>query len=68
MRKWKNWLIDRFLPVWAKETVLRDNRKLQAENEKLLFQLAEKDAYIEGLRAGIRSVRRVAVNTGEVKK
>jgi hypothetical protein len=68
IKKIKNWFFDRFLPMWAKEMVLADNRKLQAENERLLLLLAEKDAYIEGLQAGMRSVRKLVINTGEVKK
>ena len=31
----KRWLQNRFLPMWAKETVLRDNRFLQRENAQL---------------------------------
>ena len=31
----KKWLIEKYLPLWAKETVLRDNRNLKAENEVL---------------------------------
>ena len=68
MKKIKNWLCNRFLPMWMKETVLQENKRLQAENEKLLVLLAEKDAYIDGLQAGIKSLRRVVINTGEVKK
>ncbi len=59
----KKWLIENFLPMWAKETVLRDNREmarkiksLQQENEKLA-------AYVRGLEAGSRS-RRVNIYTG----
>lgn len=68
MKKIKAWLYGRFLPMWAKETVLRENRQLKEENERLLFQLAEKDAYIDGLQAGMRSIRKIVINTGEVKK
>lgn len=68
MKKIKAWLYGRFLPMWAKETVLRENKELREENEKLLFQLAEKDAYIEGLQAGMRSLRKIVINTGEGKK
>lgn len=31
----KKWLIDNFLPRWAKETVLADNRRLKRKVEKL---------------------------------
>lgn len=68
IKKIKNWLFTRFLPMWAKETIFADYKKLQAENEMLLVQLAEKQAYIEGLQTGIKSMRRIVINTGEVKK
>lgn len=68
IRKIKNWFYDRFLPLWAKETLLADIRKLREENEKILLKLAERDAYIEGLRAGMKSQRRIIINTTEDKK
>ena len=68
IRKIKNWFYDRFLPLWAKETLLVDIRKLREENEKILLKLAERDAYIEGLREGMKSQRRIIINTTEDKK
>ena len=53
----KKWLIDRFLPMWAKETVLRENRRLQAENEFLWQQNRELERYIQGIRLGLRRAR-----------
>lgn len=46
----KNWLINRFLPMWAKETVLRDNRRLQAENNLLQQKNRELESYIRGMQ------------------
>ena len=50
----KRWFLENFLPFWAKETVLQDNRalrrqvrQLQQENEVLL-------SYIRGLEKGMR--------------
>ncbi len=50
----KKWLLEGFLPMWAKQTVLQDNkrltrqlRQLQQENEKLT-------SYIRGLHMGLR--------------
>ncbi len=54
----KKWLTDKFLPMWAKETVLADNRSLQAENERLKGKNRELSAYIRGLEKGLRQNRR----------
>lgn len=59
----KNWLLDRFLPMWAKQTVLRENRELKRQNEKLQQEIDRLDAYIAGLHRGLRSTR----NTGGVQ-
>ena len=68
MKKIKNWFYNRFLPMWAKETILRDYKNIQLENEELRKKVAEMEAYIKGLQSGIKSVRRITVNMGEVKK
>ena len=68
MRKIKKWFFDHFLPMWAKQTVLVDNRRLLEEVKDLRQQLERKDAYIAGLEAGIRAQRRIIINTGEGKK
>ena len=50
----KKWLLEQFLPMWAKQTVYRDNRLLA---EKLNKSTAENDrlrAYIKGLEKGIK--------------
>jgi len=46
----KHWLIDRFLPMWAKETVLADNRRLQQENLRLSHRVRELESYIRGVQ------------------
>lgn len=68
IEKIKNWFFNRFLPMWAKETILRDYKNIQLENEELRKKVAELESYIAGLQAGIKSLRRVVINTGEVKK
>lgn len=62
IKKIKNWLFDRFLPMWAKETVLADNRQLRREIEELEQKNRELQAYIDGLQAGIRGMRRIVIN------
>lgn len=50
----KKWFIERFLPMWAKELVLADNRRLQQENEALQGKVRELNSYIRGLHRGSR--------------
>ena len=60
----KKWLVEMFLPMWAKETVLADNRRLLRENERLNGLLQQKDAYIQGLQLGIRAGKRISIYNG----
>ncbi len=57
----KNWLVMRFLPMWAKETVYRENRRLRAENRQLSRQVRELEIYIRGMQ---RVCPRVIIRTG----
>lgn len=68
LKRIKAWFLNRFLPMWAKETVLEDNRRLQQEVAALRHELAEKTAYINGMTAGTKSLRRIVINTTEEKK
>ena len=68
MKKIKNWIYNRFLPMWAKESIFREYKNIQLENEALRNKVAELEAYINGLHAGMRNQRRIVINTGEVKK
>ena len=50
----KRWLLEEFLPMWAKETVLRDNRMLRKENRSLQQENGVLRSYIRGLEKGLR--------------
>ena len=54
----KNYLVNKFLPMWAKETVLRENRLLRQENQVLSQQVERLEAYARGLKTGLRAVGR----------
>lgn len=60
----KHWLLDRFLPMWAKETVLRDNRLLERENRQLQQKIDELEAYVAGVQTGLRAVKRIRIVNG----
>ena len=50
----KKWFLEEFLPMWAKETVLRDNRALTRQNQALAQENARLRSYIRGIRLGLR--------------
>ena len=52
MKKIKNWFYNHFLPMWAKESVFREYKNTQLENEELRKKVAE----LEGLENGFRVV------------
>ena len=54
----KKWLIDTFLPMWAKETVLSDNRALARKVKALEQENEILSSYIRGLEKGIRAGRK----------
>lgn len=54
----KHWLLENFLPMWAKETVLRDNRQLKRDLRRLRQENKELLAYVRGLEMGLRTVSR----------
>lgn len=60
----KKWLTERFLPMWAKETVLSDNRLLKRQNRELKQENEQLLAYIRGLETGVRALKRITVHTG----
>lgn len=50
----KQWFYHRFLPMWAKETVLADNRTLKRKLAQLQQENERLRSYIRGVHAGIR--------------
>ena len=66
MNKLKAWLLNKFLPAWAKDSVCRENEALQGEIARLRAENARLNAYIDGLENGIRMQHRVIINN-EVK-
>lgn len=57
----KKWLVEGFLPMWAKQTVLEDNRLLTRELRALRNENRELKAYIRGLENGMRAGKRIQI-------
>ena len=68
IKRLKRWLIDRILPVWAREELMAEIERLKESNRQLTAECDRLNAYIEGLENGIRSQRRIVINNGEVKQ
>lgn len=67
MRKFRTWLIDKFLPAWAKESVYQENERLKEEIRCLKANIDRLNAYIDGFKDGMRVQRRISIRN-EVKK
>ena len=65
MRKIKDWLLLRFLPAWAKESVYAENRWLRERIEEQQHELDRLEAYAAGLEYALR---RRGVIRNEVKQ
>lgn len=57
----KNWLFNHFLPMWAKETLLQDKRRLERENAQLLQKIDRLEAYMQGMQTGLRAGKRISI-------
>lgn len=68
MTKLKKWLCERFLPVWCREELLQENRRLQDSLREERSRNRELQAYIDGIHAALRTQRRITINTGEAVK
>ena len=68
MRRFKKWLMEAFLPAWAKDTVYHENRVLRSKLERKDQEINELIAYIDGLETALRSMRRQVIITNEVVK
>ena len=55
----KRWLVEQFLPMWAKESVLRDNRAMRRQIRELEKQLDIQRSYIRGLESGLKATKKI---------
>ena len=51
----KDMFLNRFLPMWAKETVFADNKRLLKQNAKLKRENDMLKSYIDGIHIGMKA-------------
>lgn len=51
----KDMFLNRFLPMWAKETVFADNKRLLKQNAKLKRENDMLKYYIDGIHMGMKA-------------
>ena len=61
MRRLKTWLVERYFPAEAKQTIARLRRELDQKDG----EIARLNSYIDGLEFGIRAQRRIVINNGK---
>ncbi len=64
MKKLRNWIVNRALPIYARESLQQEIARLQKENERLRVKVDTLSAYLDGLEAGIKAQRRIIIHTG----
>ena len=62
IRRLHGWLVTHFLPVWAKETILEENKRLRAELEQQRAENRELRAYARGLEEGLSALHGMRLN------
>ena len=68
MKKLRNWIINRALPIYARESLQAEIVRLRKENERLQIKMDRLSAYIDGLETGIKAQRRIIIHTGGEEK
>lgn len=67
MKRIREWLINKFLPAWAKDSLYKENQALRETIAERDAEIMKLNAYISGLEVGLRAQRRVIINN-EVSK
>ena len=65
MTKIKMWIIEKYLPSYAKESMTEELRSLNLEIDDLRRENERLRAYIAGLKRGVRSLKKIVINNAE---
>lgn len=61
MKKFRKWLIDRFLPRWAYESLLEELVAANKKQEELRQTVERQQCYISGLEYALRHMTPIVV-------
>ncbi len=61
MHKWKEWLYSRFLPEYCRQSLMEENARLKKELEQKQQTIRDLNQYLDGMEAGMRSLRRITI-------
>lgn len=62
MGKVKKWLVNKYLPAYAKQTILEDNKRLNLALQAQKERINELEAYIDGIQFATRATRKIIIN------
>lgn len=64
MRRFKTWLMEKFLPAWAKEEYHRQLHDMEQENKRLREKVNRMEDYLAGMENALRRGRKIYIYTG----
>lgn len=65
MKRFKIWLMEKFLPAWAKIEAAEEEEKLKKKILELETENKQLKSYIAGMTDAIRKQRKIIINTGD---
>ena len=63
MGRLRDWLVNKYLPAWAVQTILEENKQLHGKLEHLKEDYKTLQAYTDGLEYALHRGTRIEINT-----
>lgn len=63
IKKAKNWILNRFMPAWAKDTIWQELQEARDKIKKKDIEILKLRAYIDGMEFTIRKQKQIVINT-----
>lgn len=65
MKRFKIWLMEKFLPAWAKLEAAEERERMQKRIRELEEENRQLKSYITGMQDALRRQRKIVINTGD---